>query len=131
MAPLPPKPAHIKLLLIEDSTPYQMAVATHLLLSERVAELCVARSGGEALRLPQRLEPDVVLLDIHLPDQSGLELIQPLLERWPRAKIIALSIDDYGPMRRAMLLAGACDFVSKMDAAETLMPALERCVHGG
>ena len=123
-----PKAGNIKLLLIEDSTPYQMAVATYLLMSERVAELCVARSGEEALRLPQRLEPDVVLLDIHLPDKCGLELIQPLLELWPRAKIIALSIDDYGPMRRAMLSAGACEFVSKIDAAETLMPALERCV---
>jgi len=122
------KQPSIKLLMIEDSTPYQMAVASHLLTSERVGELCVARSGEEELRLPRRLEPDVVLLDIHLPDRSGLELVQPLLRRWPHAKVIALSIDDYAPMRRAMMSAGACDFVSKMDAAETLMPALERCV---
>src|SRR5438105_14907240 len=93
MQPTSEPPAPIKLLLIEDSTRYQVAVASYLLDYEPVEALCVARSGDEALHLPSDLKPDIVLLDVHLPDRSGLQLIEPLRERWPEAPIIALSID--------------------------------------
>lgn len=116
----------ITLVIVEDNTGFQNALIGHLDNTTNLSLLGVAHSGSEALQLPVSLDPDIVLLDLHLPDQFGLQLIQPLLRHWPRAKVIVLSVDDDPRLRQLAQTAGATDFVSKMDAAEQLVPTLER-----
>ena len=76
----------IPLVLIEDNTGFKDALIGHLGSAGNVRLLGVAHSGDEALALPVALDPDIIVLDLHLPDQFGLQLIQPLLRHWPRAR---------------------------------------------
>ena len=114
-----------RLVLVDDSLGFQRAVAGYLAAQFLLELIGVAGSVVEALALADTLAPDVVLLDIHLPDGTGLNLIQPLLQKWPRSKVIMLTFDDYPRMRDAALAAGATAFVSKLNAAEQLLPAIE------
>lgn len=118
----------ITLVLVDDSVGFQAALADHLRSQVSLVLVGVAGSGREALALPPDPAPDIVLLDIHLPDQLGLHLIQPLLIKWPHTKVIILTFDDYPRMRRAALQAGATDYVSKMNAAELLVTAIHHAM---
>jgi DNA-binding NarL/FixJ family response regulator len=116
--------------LVDDNVGFQRAIAGHLAAQTYLLLIGVAGSAQEALALPSTLTPQIVLLDIHLPDQSGLSLIGPLLRKWPASKIIMLTFDDYPRMRQAAQKAGATDFISKVSAAEELVPAIDRAMNG-
>jgi DNA-binding NarL/FixJ family response regulator len=120
----------ITVVLVDDNPGFQAALARHLREFVFLSLVAVAGSGQEALALPASLNPDVVLLDIHLPDGSGLYLIGPLLQRWAPTKVIALSFDDYPRVREAALAAGATAFVSKINAADRLVPAIRKAIDG-
>jgi DNA-binding NarL/FixJ family response regulator len=129
----PASPA-IRIVLVDDNIGFQRAIAGHLAAQTYLSLIGVAASGQEVLALPSTLAPQIVLLDIHLPDQSGLRLIEPLLRKWPGSKIIMLTFDDYPRMRQAALKAGATDFISKVNAPDELVPAIHRAMndsHGG
>lgn len=123
-----PKTSRVGLVLIDDNPGFQAALADHLSGYADLSLLAKVGSGGEVLALPAALEPDVVLLDMHLPDRFGLDLIAPLLEKWPRAKVIVLTFDDYPRMRQRAIAAGAAAFVSKIDAATELEPAIRNAL---
>jgi two-component system, NarL family, nitrate/nitrite response regulator NarL len=73
----------------------------------------VAPTGADAIASVERSEPDVILMDLGLPDQSGLAVGRAILERWPRARIIALTaLEDRSAVEEALRL-GFCGYVSK------------------
>jgi DNA-binding NarL/FixJ family response regulator len=89
-------------------------------------EICgEASTGREALAKTARLKPDVVLLDITMPDLSGLEAIPEILQARPETKIVVLTMHDSGQMASKVLAAGARAMVLKSDAARDLVLALE------
>lgn len=130
MAQSAPHHKPISLVIVEDNNEFQAALAQHLDGSADVTLAGVAHSSAEALALPVELKPDAVLLDMHLPDGFGLNLIMPLRRLWPGTHIIVLTLDDDPNLRELALTMGARDFVAKMDAAAQLVPVLERCVRG-
>ena len=130
MAQSAPHQKPISLVIVEDNTEFQAALAYHLADSADLTLAGVAHSSAEALALPAELDPDAVLLDMHLPDGIGLDLIRPLRRLWPRTHIIVLTLDDDPNLRELALMMGARDFVSKMNATAQLVPVLEQCVRG-
>jgi DNA-binding NarL/FixJ family response regulator len=89
-------------------------------------EVCgEASDGREALELAQRLKPDVVILDIGMPNLNGLITTRQMLQRDPSFKIIVLTITDSDQVIREALNAGARGFVLKSDAARDLVSAIE------
>ena len=122
------EPTPVTLVLVDDNLGFQTALVAHLGSAGNFSLLAVARSGREALEFALTPDPDIVLLDMHLPDYFGLGLIKPLLQKWPRAKIIVLTFDDYPRLRQRALAAGAVDFVSKMDAAHQIVTAIRKAL---
>jgi DNA-binding NarL/FixJ family response regulator len=89
-------------------------------------EVCgEASDGREALELAQRLKPDVVILDIGMPNLNGLITTRQMLQQDPSFKIIVLTITDSDQVIREALNAGARGFVLKSDAARDLVSAIE------
>ena len=89
-------------------------------------EICgEASTGRDALAKTARMKPDVVLLDITMPDLSGLEAIPEILKARPETKIVVLTMHDSGQMASKVLAAGARAMVLKSDAARDLVLALE------
>jgi DNA-binding NarL/FixJ family response regulator len=89
-------------------------------------EICgEASDGRDVVEKARQLKPDVVILDVGMPNLNGLEATRQLLHHDPGSKIIVLTITDSDQVIRAALDAGARGFVLKSDAARDLVSAVE------
>jgi len=84
-----------------------------------------ARDGREAVEKVKELGPDIVILDIGMPNLNGLEAARQMAHNNPQSKVLILTISDADEMVRAVLDAGARGFVLKSDAARDLVAAVE------
>src|SRR5229473_1317910 len=84
-----------------------------------------AEDGSEAVDKVQRLNPDVVVLDISMPKMGGLEACRLILETAPQCEILILTQHDSPQMLREALDAGARGYVMKSHAARDLLDAVE------
>ena len=89
-----------------------------------------ASNGAEALALAARLEPDVLVLDIGLPDLDGVAVARTLRKSRPGLKLLALSVHAERHFVQQMLKAGADGYVVKTSALDELVQAI-RAVAGG
>jgi two-component system response regulator NreC len=94
---------------------------------EIVAEAC---SGTEAVELAQIHQPDVILMDVAMPDISGIEATHQLRECCPSAAVLALTIHEEEDYFFQMLHAGASGYIPKRAAPDDLLQAI-RTVHKG
>ena len=83
-----------------------------------------AGSAGEALNALSELKPDVVLMDISLPDLSGIEATREIKRLWPEIAVVALTIHEDEEYFFKMLDAGASGYVPKRAAPEELITAI-------
>lgn len=89
-------------------------------------EVCgEAHDGREAVEKAKELKPDIVILDIGMPNLNGLEAARQMLHHNPRTKVLILTITDADELVRAVLDAGALGFVLKSDATRDLISAVE------
>lgn len=114
----------IRILLVDDSPHFLAAARDFLLLDETLKVTGVATGGQEALAQARQSQPDVILLDLNLGADSGLELIPHFKQCAPTAMIIILTIMQEEPYRAAALQAGADGFVPKTEMSKTLIPAI-------
>ncbi|HEX3415770.1 MAG TPA: response regulator transcription factor, partial [Stellaceae bacterium] len=113
-------------ILIVDDHPIVRAGLRRLLAAEPTAEIGEAASGKEALSAFRGGRPDLVILDLNLPDIGGLEVIVRLKIIDPEARILVFSMhDDHIHVTRA-LQAGAAGYVSKTIPPEELLEAIRR-----
>lgn len=121
----------IRVLMVDDSPYFLEAAQDFLLLHEMIHLIGVARHGEEALTQSRELLPDVILLDLNLNSQSGLDLILSLKKHAPRIKVIILSMMDEETYKPASLHAGADAFVHKTTMSQKLIPAILDTVKNG
>jgi len=89
-----------------------------------------AGSGEEALPMIRRLQPDVVLCDLHLPGVSGLEITERIVRGDAGPRVIVLSVQQDGPLPRRVLEAGACGYLGKGCPAQELLRAVRDASRG-
>ena len=99
-----------KVLVIEDEAPLRRAL--RIFLEAHDYEVALAASGREGLDLAAREHPDVVILDLGLPDMDGVG-VATALRGWSTVPIVVLSARDTEPVKVAALDAGADDYVTK------------------
>jgi DNA-binding NarL/FixJ family response regulator len=118
----------ISVLLVDDN-PIFLRILTRFLEERSRLDVIVVGSadGGEkALAKAPLLKPQVILVDLAMPDIHGLELIPRLRAVLPDARIITLTLMDPSSYREAVLAAGADDFVSKATLEADLLPTIRR-----
>ena len=103
-----------KKILIADDEP-NIVAAIEFLLARRGYEVHTARDGGEALRMVERIVPDLVLLDVMMPQTSGYEVCQGIRNRpeWRHIKIVMLSAKGRDAEVMKGLAMGADLYVTK------------------
>ena len=84
-----------------------------------------AVTGREAVELAKRLQPDVVVMDLSLPELNGLDAARQILKDSPRTEILVLTMHHSEELARDVLQAGARGYVLKSDADQSLIAAVE------
>jgi len=116
----------IRVLIVDDIAETRETVRRLLQFDTTIEVLGGAQSGMEAIAQCEQLKPDVVLMDINMPDMNGIEATEAIRKKTPYSQIIILSVqDDPGYYRKAML-AGARDFISKPPMIDELTAAIHR-----
>jgi len=121
----------ISVLLVDDNPTFLRVAARFLQAHEGVNVVGTANGGQEALVKAQDLRPQVILLDLAMPDLPGLQAIPRLREVVPQTGIIALTLLDTSGYRQAALSAGADDFIPKAALNTDLLPAIQRLAQAG
>jgi two-component system response regulator NreC len=102
-----------------------------LLEGERHVEIVgEAGTASEAIKLVSSLKPDVVLMDIGLPDMSGIDATREIKRLWPAVAVVALTIHEDQEYFFNMLEAGASGYVPKRAAPEELLTAIQVAASG-
>jgi pilus assembly protein CpaE len=116
----------IRVMIVDDVSETRENVRKLLQFESDVEVVGVARTGKEAIQTSQDLQPDVVLMDINMPDMDGISATEAIRAKQPAVQVVILSVQgDQNYMRRAML-AGARDFLTKPPMGDELISAIRR-----
>jgi DNA-binding NarL/FixJ family response regulator len=117
-----PASALPSVLVVEEHDEMRSALRDWLLTSFPPLRLREARSMEEALVLAGQAPLDLILVNLELPGPNGIEAARALHRRYPRARVVVMSVNDSVALRIAALEAGAEAFVSKRDLRIALHP---------
>ena len=123
--------APIAVALVEDDGGLRRSLERLLNLSPGFRCTCSCSSGEEALKLIPRNPPDVVLMDIHLPNRSGIECTALLRQQLPHLQIVILTVYDDADNLFKALRAGACGYLLKRARPDEILEAIHEVRRGG
>lgn len=120
-----------KRILVVDDHPLVRRGQSDLIGREPDFEVCAeAGNAREALERMEQLRPDLVVMDLNLPDKDGLELLKDARARWPGLAVLVLSMNDEDVYAPRVLRAGARGYLSKCEAPERLVSAIRTVFEG-
>jgi pilus assembly protein CpaE len=118
--------ANIRVIIVDDVPETRENIRKLLQFESDIEVAGVAATGREGIQLARDILPDVVLMDINMPDMDGITATENIREELPHIQIVILSVQgDPNYMRRAML-AGARDFLTKPPMVDELIAAIRR-----
>lgn len=120
----------IRVLIVDDHAMVRTGLATFIRVKPDLALVGEARDGQEALRLCERLQPDVVLMDLVMPRMDGAAATREIIERWPHVQVIALTSFKEKDLVQEALRAGALSYLLKDVSVDELAEAI-RAAHAG
>lgn len=102
-----------RVLIVDDSEQIRERLVTLLSEEEQIRIVGQAGNGRDTMDAMERLRPDTVILDIRLPDKSGIELLKEVNDRYPAVMVIMLTNFDNAQYRRQCRQLGADHFLNK------------------
>ena len=127
--PLAPA-ASITLFVVDDHTLFRRGLIALLQQYDAMEVVGEAGDAAEALRLAPRLQPDIVLLDNHLPGVSGIDAVKDLLRLMPRTRVLMLTVSEDAQDLSAALRNGAQGYLLKTMEGDVLADAIRRAARG-
>lgn len=120
----------IRIVLADDHRMFREALRGPLAAEEDMAVVAEASSGAESLEALERVQPDILVLDIGLPDMNGIEVARQVRKRYPQIGIVALSGYADRQFVEEMLKAGAQAYVVKSAGSDELVAAIRNVANG-
>jgi DNA-binding NarL/FixJ family response regulator len=117
-----------RVVIVDDHDLFRSGV--HAELKDRVAVVGDAGTVSEAIEVIAREQPDVVLLDVHMPDGGGVEVIRRVIAAQLGVRFLALSVSDAAEDVIAVIRAGARGYVTKSISGSELAEAVHRVAEG-
>ena len=103
----------VRVLLVDDSDLFRTGLQVLLEEQEGIQVVAEGATGTDAVRVVRELAPDVVVMDLNMPELSGVEATRQISERSPLTRVIVLTISDDDADVMDAILAGACGYVLK------------------
>ncbi|MBW2412021.1 MAG: response regulator transcription factor [Deltaproteobacteria bacterium] len=120
----------IKIVLAEDHTILREGLKALLSSDPQFEIIGEAADGRKAVRCVEKLEPDLILMDLSMPRMSGMEAIREIKNRYPEIRIIALTVHKTDEYLHTTLQAGADGYVLKDATHDELMLAIKKVMKG-
>jgi len=120
----------IKVLLVDDHELIRTGLRSIIEAKDGFMVLGEAETGEAAVEFVDKQQPDVVLMDIHMPGIGGIEATRKIMAKWSEINIIALTIVDDDPFPTKLLDAGAKGYLTKGSAADEMFKAMIAVVAG-
>ncbi len=114
----------IRVLIVDDFAETRENIRKLLQFESDVLVVGAARTGIEAIDLAKETEPDVVIMDINMPDMDGISATEALLRDVPFAQIVMLSVNNDADYVRRAMRAGARDFLAKPPSGDELISTI-------
>jgi len=115
----------ICVMLVDDHPVMRQGLRTMLGLQSDIKVVGEASDGEEAVQLTREIVPDVILMDINMPNMDGLEATRIIHSEFPHIRIIGLSVYHEDHQAAAMISAGASAYRSKSDDTDLLLAAIQ------
>ncbi len=119
----------IKLLVADDHEVVRSGLAS-LLKGTDIKIVAEASNGEEAVEQALKVRPDVVLMDIRMPESDGIEALEAIRKEAPGMKVVMLSTYDNPTYVARSVALGACDYVLKGSQRQTLITAITKAAAG-
>lgn len=116
--------------MVEDFAPHRVLIASLLSRREDLKIICEVSNGREAVPKAKELQPDVILIDIGLPELNGIEAARLIRELAPHARIVFVTQESSPEMVEEATRLGAYGFVFKADVRTELLTAVDSVLNG-
>ena len=120
----------VRILVVDDHTLFRRGLTALLSRDPQFQVVGDAADAGEAQRRAQALQPDVILLDNHLPGVNGVDALPALREAAPSARVLMLTVSEDEQDLAAALRGGACGYLLKTIEGDALATAIRRAMRG-
>jgi len=120
----------IKVLLVDDHTVVRQGLRVLLEAEQDIAIVAEAETGRQAVQLARKHSPDVIVMDIAMPNLNGLEATRQILKETPNAKVLVLSSYGDDEYVHQLTEAGAAGYLLKQTAATDLIKAIREARKG-
>jgi DNA-binding NarL/FixJ family response regulator len=120
----------IRVVIVDDDPLVRSALSHFVSRAPEITVVAQAEDGLEAIDTVDREKPDVVMMDVQMPEMNGIEATSAISERWPGVRILAVTTLDGSDTVLPMLSAGASGYMLKDSSAESILSAV-REVHSG
>jgi DNA-binding NarL/FixJ family response regulator len=120
----------VRTLVVDDYEAFRRFICSMLVKDSRIEIVGEASDGLEAVHKAEELRPDLIVLDVGLPKQNGIEAARQIGKLVPESKILFLSLESSADVVREALSVGARGYVAKARAGTELLAAVEAVIQG-
>jgi len=120
----------IQVMLVDDHNVVRSGLATFLRAYEDLELVGEAKNGLDALNLCRKVKPDVILMDLMMPEMDGIAATRAILEEYPEVRIIAMTSFEEEELVHGVLSAGAISYLIKNVTSDDLAKAIRDAVSG-
>lgn len=111
-------------ILVADDAPFIREIVRHIVAGHKIEIVDEACNGDEAIAKAIALRPDLLLLDLVMPQRNGIDVAREVARAAPRTKIIAMSTEDQEQLVQNALLNGCAMYLKKPFSKESLLDAI-------
>ncbi|MBN6192163.1 response regulator transcription factor [Aneurinibacillus sp. BA2021] len=120
----------IRVVIVDDDPLVRSALSHFVSRAPEITVVAQAEDGREALTTVEREKPDVVMMDVQMPEMNGIEATAAIAERWPDVRILAVTTLDGSDTVLPMLSAGASGYLLKDSSAEDIVTGVREVFAG-
>jgi DNA-binding NarL/FixJ family response regulator len=120
----------IRVGIVDDNELVRRTLHTMLSCSPNLQVVAEAANGSDGLSLVELMKPDVVVMDVSMPEMDGIEATRIISSRFPDTKVVVLTMHTDPTFADSALQAGACRFLTKDCGRENLINAIKECSPG-